>query len=266
MRAKIAVLSIALLALTGCASTAGNDVAGLDADDLTGAWQLTAGTDTTGTFDLDDVPQPVTLEIADRTASGRAPCNTYTGEFNGTSDGVDLGPFAITRMACSPDSVMKLETRYIAALEAADTATLEGSSLTLSLSDGVLELVFEEVVPTPAAELVGPTWTLETIMAGETAGSVQGDATLIFGEDGTFRGNAGCHGFSGYYVYKADEVTFTNLDIDHTNCTDELAAQETTVFDLLGQGFVATILGDTLTATKSGGSDGALVYRAEDPQ
>lgn len=267
MHARPAVLSVVVLALAlaGCAGSPGEDVAAPDAADLTGDWQLTAGTDTTGTFDLDDVAQPITLELADRTASGRAPCNTYTGDFSGTADGVDFGPFAITRMACSPDSVMTLESRYVAALEAADTATLDGSTLTLSLSDDVLELVFEEVLATPAADLVGPTWMLETITTGDTAASVRGEATLVFGEDGTLRGNAGCHGFSGDYVHTDGAVAFTRLDVDHTDCTDELAAQETTVFDILGQGFTAAIDGDTLTVTKTGG-DGALVYRAEDPQ
>jgi heat shock protein HslJ len=264
MRAKLAVLTVALLALTGCGVSTGYE-ADPDGDDITGSWQLTAGTDTTGTFDLDDVPQPVTLEIADGTASGNAPCNSFTGEVGSSTEGVEFGPLATTRMACSPDSVMELESRYIAGLEAVDTATVDGSTLTLTLNDDVLELIFDEVVPTPAAELVGPTWTLETVLAGNSAGSVAGDATLSFGEDGTFRGNAGCHGFSGYYVYKDDAVNFTSLDVDHTACTDELAAQETTVFDILGQGFMATIDGDTLTATKTGG-DGALVYRAEEPQ
>ena len=265
MRAKLAVLTVALLALTGCGISTGNQP-DPDADDITGNWQLVAGTDLTGTFVLDDVPQPITLELSGSTAAGQAPCNSYTGEFEGTSDGVDFGPFASTRMACSPDSVMELESRYIAGLEAVDTATVDGSTLTLTLNDDVLELVFEEVAATPAADLVGPTWTLETIAVGETSASVAGEATLIFGEDGTFRGNAGCRGFSGYYVYKDDAVTFTSLEIDHSQCTDELAAQETTVFDILGQGFMATIDGDTLTATKTGGADGALVYRAEEPQ
>ena len=263
MRAKLAVLTVALLALTGCGISTGNQP-DPDADDITGNWQLVAGTDLTGTFVLDDVPQPITLELSGSTAAGRAPCNTYTGEFNGTSDGVDLGPFATTRMACSPDSVMELESRYIAGLEAADTATVDGSTLTLTLNDDVLELVFEEAAATPAADLVGPTWTLETIAVGETSAPVAGEATLIFGEDGTFRGNAGCRGFSGTYEIDDTDAARPTVDVsdlvfDAADCPAEFVDQENQV-ELVLDDFFAEVQGDRMTLTADFQEMG-LVYR-----
>ena len=111
-------------------------------------------------------------------------------------------------------------------------------------------------------ELVGPTWSLESVVAGGAAATVQGDATLDFGEDGTVHGSAGCRGFGGdYLATDDDEIRITSLEIDHSNCPAEIGDQETRVFDVIGEGFRADIDGDTLTATRTG-SDVSLVYRA----
>lgn len=269
MRIRFALLAVAALALAGCASSTGNtDVAGPAADELDGSWLLTAATDTSGTFDLGDTA--ITLEIDGDRASGAAPCNSYTGAFATTADGIDLGPMASTRMACSPDSVMKLETRYLAALEAVDTATIDGDTLTLSLSDDPLELVYTETDGPETADLVGPRWNLETIVTGDETRSVELDADLVFGDDGTLHGSAGCRGFTADYVHDGDEgdsagaqITLTRLDIDHAACPATSGEQETLVFDVIGQGFTASVVGDTLTLTRTG-TDNRLVYQAGD--
>ncbi|GAB3605846.1 hypothetical protein GCM10027413_12550 [Conyzicola nivalis] len=128
------------LALAGCAGSPTSEVAAPVADELDASWLLTAGTDTSGSFALDDVS--ITLEIDGTVASGNSGCNSYTGDVETTSDSVSFGPFASTRMACSPETVMALEARYLKALEAADTASVDGDTLTLSLNDDALQLVF----------------------------------------------------------------------------------------------------------------------------
>jgi heat shock protein HslJ len=264
MRARFALLTVAVLALAGCATTPGTQVEGPVGDELHDSWLLTAGTDSSGTFELDDAT--ITLEIADNVASGNSGCNSYTGDFGGTADGVSFGPFASTRMACSPDSVMQLESRYLKALETVDTASIADDVLTLSLDAGDIELVYSEVEPPDDAELVGPTWTLESIASADAVSTVEGDATLVFGEDGTLRGSAGCRGFTGDYVAADDDlIRLTHLEIDHANCPAEIGDQETKVFDIIGEGFTAEIEGDLLTATRTG-SDVSLVYRAGDPR
>ena len=264
MRTRLAAVAIALLALAGCANQSPDEVAGPVGDTLDGSWQLTSATDATGTFDLDDAT--ITLEIADTVASGTSGCNSYTGDFGGTADGVSFGPLATTQMYCEPDSLMQLETRYLKALETVDTAVIDGDTLTLSLSDDVLELGYTAVEPVADAELVGPTWTLESIGTADAVSSVLGEATLVFGEDGTLHGAAGCRGFSGDYFAADDgEIRLTELEIDHSNCPAEIGDQETRVFDVIGEGFRAEIAGDTLTVTRTG-SDGTLVYRAGEPE
>ena len=268
MHTRFTLLAVAVLALAGCTGSAGSDSgdANVNAtpagDDLEASWALTAGTDAAGTLDLDDVS--ITLEIDDDVASGYSGCNSYTGTFESTADGVSFGPLASTRMACSPDGVMTLEARYLKALATVDTAAINGDTLTLSLNDDAPQLVFTEVEPPDDAELVGPTWTLESVGSADSTSSPQGDATLVFGEDGTIHGSAGCRGFSGNYV-SVDDIRFTHLEIDHADCPAEIGDQETKVFDVIGEGFQAEIEGDMLTATRTG-SDVTLVYRAGDPR
>jgi len=266
MRSKTALIAVAVVAaaLSGCASQAGNEIAAPVGDELDGSWQLTAGTDASGTFDLGDTA--ITLDVDGKRASGNSGCNSYTGDFGGTADGVTFGPFASTQMYCEPDSLMKLESRYLEALETVDTAAIDDDTLTLSLDDDVLQLIYTEVEEPDDAELVGPTWTLETVTMADAASSVQGDATLDFGEDGTLRGSAGCRGFSGDYVAADDdEIRITGLEIDHADCSADFGEQETRVFDVIGEGFRAEIEGDVLTLTRTG-SDVTLVYRAGDPR
>lgn len=278
MRMNLAILAVAVIALSGCASSPGAQVGSPNADDLDDSWQLDSGTDSSGSFDLGDLT--VTLEIDDARASGKAPCNSYTGGFSSTADGVTFGPLASTRMACSPDSVMKLETRYLAALEAVDTAVIDpaapGDTLTLSRGNSVT-LVFTETDEPEndgpeSVDLVGPIWSLETITTGDASSTVQGEATLVFGEDGSLHGSAGCRGFTGNYVHNGDEddaagaeITLTHLEIDNSDCPADIGDQETVVFDLIGKGFTAAVVGDILTITRTG-SDSALVYRAGEAQ
>jgi heat shock protein HslJ len=272
MRTRFVLVAVTALALAGCASSPEVTNPGFPvADDLDGSWRLTSGTDTTGAFDLGD--SEITLDLDDRAASGNAGCNTYTGEFGVTVDGgVSFGPLASTKMACSPDSVMDLESRYLAALEAADTATLDVDGLTLSLNDDVLELVFAEIDDDSAddsadegdaddAALVGTTWSLETIVGTEAAVVVDGDASLVFGEDGTIHGSAGCRGFEGDYVARdSGRIAITRIEIDAADCPETIGTQETLVFDVIGEGFTATIADSRLTLSKDGSSI-SLVYR-----
>jgi len=125
-----------------------------------------------------------------------------------------------------------------------------------------------------AAGLVGPVWVLESIETAGASDGVAGSPTLRFEED-ELTGTAGCHGFTSGYTLGGDgdvggtaSVTLTGLDISHSNCPAEIGDQETAVFDVLGQGFRATVDGDTLTVERAegGGStapEARLVYRAE---
>jgi heat shock protein HslJ len=73
----------------------------------------------------------------DGRASGNAGCNSFSGTYAFRSrDRIDLGPLAVTRMACEPP-VMEQEARYLSILEAAETYSRYGDgSLSIIAPDG----------------------------------------------------------------------------------------------------------------------------------
>lgn len=68
--------------------------------------------------------------------SGSGGCNRFTGDYRSDPAGaVAIGPLAMTRMAC-PEPRMALETRLMAALEAAAGFVRDGAALILSDAAG----------------------------------------------------------------------------------------------------------------------------------
>jgi heat shock protein HslJ len=75
--------------------------------------------------------------------AGKAGCNQYSGGARAEDGGrLVVGPLASTRMACSPQAVMDQETRYLTALQAAESFAIDGSQLRLGPTAGSTTLVF----------------------------------------------------------------------------------------------------------------------------
>jgi putative lipoprotein len=118
------VLALAFF-LAACATTAPPSVSG--------EWRAA---------DVNGVPvagaRPLTLSLGlDGRAGGNAGCNSFSGAYDIRSrDRIDLGPLAVTRMACEP-TVMEQESRYLSILEAAESFSRYGDgSLSIIAPDG----------------------------------------------------------------------------------------------------------------------------------
>jgi heat shock protein HslJ len=144
-RAAGAGLVVLLSLLAACGSGRSEEADNLiprDTGTLAGTeWKLVANEEL---FEITDA-NPVTLNIEQGTASGRAPCNSYNLSFVQDGDDITTGPVAGTKMAC-PQDQMDAEAKYFAALDAVDTAALENDRLVLTGPDEVL-LVFARVNP-----------------------------------------------------------------------------------------------------------------------
>jgi len=89
-----------------------------------------------------------------------------------------------------------------------------------------MELRLVQQPPVPTEALVGTTWMLDTLLDGEVASSVAGDAaTLMLQHAGGFIGSTGCRSLSGQYMVVGDDVPCTTFAADG-DCPDELAAQD----------------------------------------
>ncbi|MEE9298491.1 MAG: META domain-containing protein [Acidimicrobiia bacterium] len=258
----ITLLLVVVLVLAACgteepflSNDPGDDTAtGGESDDslpLDGAWVLIAATVDGTTLSLNDQYR-VTMTIDGSEISGRAACNGYGGAVSIDNGTFSVGEIARTQMACEP-AVMEIESTFMQGLFSVTNATRSGD--TASLTGEGVEYTFELVPPVPSAELIGPTWVLDTIIQGDAASSTiatADPATLLLNADGTFTGGTGCREISGEYVVSGDTVQFTSFGTDG-ECRREVEWQDGQVVTVLEGGFTVEIDGDRLTVTASGG-------------
>lgn len=246
---KIVLLA---LVLSACAT-------GASGPDTDGAWQLTAGT-----YDGSPIPippsHPITMALDGDEVGGTAACNGYGGTLQiGAGGRFSLGSVAITEMACMPIGVMEAEQMFVAALLDADHIALSDDVLSLTGPD--TEMAFTLLPPVPTADLIGTTWVLDALLAGDAVTSVGGDpATLHLFDDGTFTGSTGCRRIAGSYIVTGAEVQLTNFGTEG-ECGGELASQDSHVVSVLEGGFRVEIEGDRLTILVPG--DEGLTYQAQ---
>ncbi len=80
------------------------------------------------------VSVPITLTLSTRgEVSGQAPCNRYSANQTAPYPWLEIGPIAVTRMAC-PE--LALESRYLAALARMTLAEVAGPVLIFSNDAG----------------------------------------------------------------------------------------------------------------------------------
>lgn len=226
---------------------------------LDGDWVLTSAT-------IDGAPLTllpdwrVTMTVDGNQITGRAACNSYFGEVDLSDGGFAVGGVGQTEMACEPQ-VMEVEAAFTGALTRVATATRSGATLTLAGDDVTLE--FAQVEPVAAAELLGTTWMLDTIIQGDAASSTFADAeeaTLHLTADGTFTGSTGCRTVAGEYVITGDTVQFTSFGADG-DCPQALSQQDSQVITVLEGPFTVSIDGNRLTIMAPGGE--GLGYLAQ---
>lgn len=212
-----------------------------------GSWILAKATTATGEIPiLDD--HPITLVIDAEKAGGHAACNIYGGTVTVNGDAIRLSAMSMTEMACADDRAMNAEADYMTALTAVTRWAREGDRLVLS-GDGV-ELTFALQPPIPDAEIVGTTWVLDTLMQGDTASTVQGEATLVLAADGTFIASTGCRELTGSYQITGDAIDFAHVTATG-DCSAKLEQQDALVFDVLDGPVSATVDASILTLTGS---------------
>jgi heat shock protein HslJ len=81
----------------------------------------------------------ITAQFAGGKLSGEAGCNSYSGGYTVTGNGITVGELGATKMACAAD-VMAQEQAFLQALGAATTFQIAGDTLTIDHPGG--QLVF----------------------------------------------------------------------------------------------------------------------------
>lgn len=200
---------------------------------LTGRQFLsTAVTKDGAVFQLADGTR-VRLTFDDGRLSASAGCNIIGGTLTIDGDRLVFSGASMTEMAC-PEPRMGQDQWLIDFLGSSPTFVLDGSNLTLTSGTTVVTLLDREVAE-PDQPLVGPTWSLTTIVNGDVASSVQPgvSASFIFADDGTFSFHDGCNSGGGEYVVDGDQMSFGEVITTKMACAGAAGQVEQAVLAVI---------------------------------
>jgi heat shock protein HslJ len=186
--------------------------------------------------------------------TARAGCNHLSGEAELDDGRLVVSALETTEMGCDPPR--HEQDRWLAALLASrPELRLTGSELVLD-GDGTRITLSDREVADPDRPLAGPVWVLDTLLDGQSAGSVPAGvtATLTFGADGRLTGSGGCNQLSGGYTSTAGRITFTGIGSTRMACPGEPDRVETAVLAVLRGDVAYTIEASRLTLTAPDGT------------
>jgi heat shock protein HslJ len=216
-----------------------------------------------------DDDNPVTLRVDGDIVTGRAPCNTYRGAFElGADDSVEIGPLALTRMAC-PGSAMEAEDEYVAALETVDHVEVDvdeegrddADRMVLTGGDDV-RLSFRSY---DADELLVGTWTITGVATGDSVDSMLDgtEPTISFGEDGDLTMETGCNTAGSSWELDGDELTIDRPRTTLMACDDPpgVMEQEAALLRALESAARVEVAPDTLAILDAEGAVAIVAVR-----
>lgn len=178
---RILVLAVVALLLTAACSSdddtsvatdpgeTGSDDVGPDPDDggmdIEGSWTLISLVEEGDMA----IPLPddavIDLRVDGTEIGGTAACNQFGGSVEVGEDGsFAASELFQTEMTCEPPELMETETRYLTAMAAATSWTIEEQQLTLDGPEA--QLVYERTPDPVDAELEGTVWQLDSFYEG----------------------------------------------------------------------------------------------------
>jgi len=265
---RFAPIAFVLVLVAGCAgpgappATGGQPAssgppAGSEPADVEGPWALVAGTVDGNAIPLVD-GHPITIRFDGTEVGGTAACNSYGGRVTSVDARLTITDLGMTDMACEA-AVMAAESAYIGALVKVTRIAAVDDELILDGDDVAMR--FERLPLPPTADLVDTVWRLDSVFVGDVASSPLGEpATLELRSDGSLHGSTGCRTFDGTWIEAGEQIDAPTLRMNEAECPAELAAQDSHVTSVIGDGFVPTIADGLLTLVDPGGV--GLVYRA----
>ncbi len=260
--ALLAALLVALLPLAACGDDGGGP------DEATGTDRTTAPAEspfvgkTYESTALEDIGEgegvtpplvpgtPIRITFGEDDIEVETGCNRLSGTYTVEGPLLVVEDLAGTEMACE-DDLQDQETFIAGALiERPSVSPQPPDGLRISGEEWALTMIDAEVAA-ENLDLVGPTWTADTILDGEGASSLPGGVTvtLTFADDGTYQVAAGCNTGSGTYAPNPGTYEFQPPTLTRLACTGEAAEVEAKVVATLDGAVTTLIEGDRLTLT-----------------
>ena len=195
----------------------------------------------------------ITLRFSEADVGANAGCNSLGGTYR-----IELGKLvyeagAQTAMGCDPP--LEAQNAWLIEFLASNpTITLVGNDL--RLDNGAISIhLLDREVANPDLNIVGPTWTVESIIAGDAVSSVPNGAaaTIVFKADGSFELDSGCNRGGGTWKLDGGGIAFSGLMLTKMACAGVGAQLEGAVVAVIAEGSVlASIEADVLTLSRDG--------------
>lgn len=209
-------------------------------------------TDGGAQFDL--VPGTrVRLTFTDTGLSANAGCNIFGATYRIEGGRLVVDGGAMTEMGC--DLARDQQDQWLFAfLGSKPGVTLAGTDLTLDNGKTIMRLV-DRTIAEPDLNIVGPVWTVTTIIDGDAASSVPAGATatLTFGNDGSIEVNDGCNRGRGSWATEGAGIRVKDVFLTKMACDGPAGALESAVLAVINAGSItASIRGNVLTLSAAG--------------
>ena len=182
-----------------------------------------------------------------------AGCNQIGGTYRIEGGRLIVGDLASTLMGCDQQRD-KQDQWLIAFLTSKPAVQLLGTDLALDNGQTQIRLADRTVVE-PDLNISGPTWTVVSLIDGDTASSVPAGATatLVFGADGALQVNDGCNRGSGRWVAEGTGIRVSDVILTKIACDGPGGALEAAVLAVLNQGTVAAEIKASSLTLQAGG-------------
>jgi heat shock protein HslJ len=201
----------------------------------------------------------VRLHFGSSDLGASAGCNSIGGTYRVEAGRLLFDAGGMTAIGCDPDR--NAQDAWLTTLLASKPLIrFGGADLAIDNGTTTVNLVDREVAE-PDLNIVGPTWTLDSIIAGDAVSSVPAGAraTLFFKNDGTVDVFAGCNQGSATWTASGAGITFGSLALTKRACPDPGASIESAVVSTLGQGAVTAKVEASLLTLRAGAN--GLVFR-----
>jgi heat shock protein HslJ len=195
----------------------------------------------------------VRLGFTDTNLTASAGCNTFGATYHVDGGRLRIEGGAMTEMGCD-DARNKQDQWLFAFLGSKPAVTLAGTDLTLDSGQTMMRLV-DRMIAEPDLNIVGPTWTVTSIIEGAAVSSVPAGvtATLGFGNDGFVDVNTGCNRGRGSWATDGPGIAFREVILTKMACHGPAGAMESAVLAVINQGSVqASIRANVLTLQAGG--------------
>jgi heat shock protein HslJ len=175
----------------------------------------------------------IRLNFSGANLGASAGCNSIGGTYRVEGGKLVFQGGGMTEMGCD-QARHDQDDWLVAFLASKPVARLTGNDLTLESGSVVMSLRDRTVVE-PDANIVGPTWTLVSMIQGDAVSSVPQDqsATLKFNADSSFELFAGCNRGGGTWKAVGGGIQFSEILLTKMACDGPASAIESAMLVVL---------------------------------